>query len=413
MRLGFLLVQLAGLCSQTAAPLNAPTKADSLLRLLPSAEWEATFWASDDAKHLLTLTPAAIADLVPAQAGLRWCACPACYATEQEEPLQWSPRAPAVVTCRKCGVKLPNDDYPAKVAPGPGVPPVVPEEAVEVAQYRFHKYPFHTLPAERQRYPDERVYLTARRDYAAREWLFKAALYAATQYHRQRTSASRDPRLAQACATIVLRYAQVYPTYAVHTDQPGRPPVFQSATLRPPYRAGFTTCKGDWQGCLDVPIPLLLAYAVIRDDPAVASVARELKVENARAQIEEKLFRAAAHFTLGHPSEMSEKELCAARGILLTGWLLGDVALTEHGEKRLCAYVRHEFAPQAEAPCDRAELMRVTQALKTWIAPIYADNPAEPTQATLAWAFAQASALDPGRADPLVNQAKQPIPPPR
>ncbi|MBV8316283.1 MAG: hypothetical protein JOZ53_15185, partial [Planctomycetaceae bacterium] len=80
---------------------------------LPDA-WEARFWADPGVKALLALDAKALADLVPVQAGVRFCRCPACDADEADDPLAWSVAKPQVLTCRRCGVVVPNDTYPAK-----------------------------------------------------------------------------------------------------------------------------------------------------------------------------------------------------------------------------------------------------------------------------------------------------------
>src|SRR5258705_10466024 len=56
---------------------------------LPAA-WQARFWADARAKKLLALDARAIAELVPVQAGLRFCRCPGCGALEAENTLTWS-----------------------------------------------------------------------------------------------------------------------------------------------------------------------------------------------------------------------------------------------------------------------------------------------------------------------------------
>jgi len=181
---------------------------------LPDA-WEARYWAEPDTKALLALEPKDLAALVPSQAGLRYCRCPKCDATEADDTLAWSPRKPAVVTCTRCGISVPNDDFPGLVDGQ------IPEETIEVLPGVLHKYPYHNVDPVRQAYPAERLYLAAKRDYEARESLAKAALYAAVRYHEQ-PAAKKDPALARLACVLLLRFAQVYPAYAVHYDQPGR-----------------------------------------------------------------------------------------------------------------------------------------------------------------------------------------------
>lgn len=315
---------------------------------LPDA-WEATFWASPNARALLRLSPRAIADLVPTQAGIRFCRCPACDAPESEDPLGWSVEHPESLACRRCGAKVPKEKEKGKgkakendskgEETGKGgkedeKPKTDAEDAVEVLPGVIHKYPYHEVEPEHQRYPEERLYLAAKRDYQVREFLSKAALYAAVRYHEQ-PSGRKDVALARASATILLRFAQVYPAYATHFDQPESPKYFDKADLPPPYRRGYRTAKWDWSGSLDVPLNLVIAYALLRDDPALVEAGRLLREPEPARAVERDLFRASAEFVRRQPEEYTEAALQADRGILAVGRLLDDPTLTRDAVARL------------------------------------------------------------------------------
>ncbi len=320
-----------GLGPAEPAPSHGPFDAFDL----PDA-WQDRFWASPGAKALLALEPKALADLVPVQAGLRYCRCPGCDAGEAEEPLAWDVGKPKVLKCRKCGIAVPNDEFPAK-ADGK-----IPEEAIEVLPHVIHHYPYHVVEPEHLRYPDERLYLEAKRDYEAREFLSKAALYAAVR-SRGPSHAPEAPKLARIACVLLLRFAQVYPAYAVHYDQPGRPKFFQQANLTPPYRRGYQTAKWDWTGALDVPMNLVIAYALVRDDPAMAEAGRLLKELNPRLAIERDLFHASAEFVRAQPEEYNEMSLLAYRGMLAVGELLGDPALVDEAQGRFAGFAERGF----------------------------------------------------------------------
>ena len=146
-----------------------------------------------------------------------------------------------------------------------------------------------------------------------REFLAKAALYAAVRHHEQ-PAGRKDPALARLACVLLLRFAQVYPAYATHFDQPGQPKYFQPADLPPPYRRGYRTAKWDWTASLDVPLNLVIAYALVRDDPALAEAGRQLDDANPSRTIERDLFRASAEFVRRQPEEFSEVSLQAYRG---------------------------------------------------------------------------------------------------
>ena len=135
---------------------------------LPDA-WEDSFWASRNAKALLSIDLKAVADLVPAQAGVRFCRCPSCDATEADDTLDWSIATPKALKCRRCGATFPNDKVPAHEDKKP-----IPEDVVDVLPGISHKYPYHDVEADKQLYPGERLYLAAKADDRAREFHSKS-----------------------------------------------------------------------------------------------------------------------------------------------------------------------------------------------------------------------------------------------
>ena len=332
-------------------------------RFLPPAEWQERFWAGADAQALRKLDRKALVELVPTQAGLRYCRCPGCGAGELAEPLGWSLRKPEVVTCKQCRASYPSEAVPAK-----DKDKKVPEEAIEVVPGTIHKYPYHVPEAEAQQVPDERLYLAARRDHEAREFLAKAAFYAAARSHAAPDGA-RDPDDAAIAAVLILRFAQVYPKYALHLDQPGRPKYFEPAHQPPPYRRGYMTAKWDWTGSLDVPINLVLAYALIRDDPAVAEAGRILKDPHPARTIEDGFFRATAKFSRDQVEELSEQALQVDRGLLAVGRLLDDPDLLAEATRRVGALAgRGFFYDGLWRGGDAATHRRVLGLLDAWIA---------------------------------------------
>jgi hypothetical protein len=337
-------------------------------------DWQARFWADPAVKGLLTLEAKDLAALVPLQSGVRFCRCPACDAAEAEDPLGWSIAKPDVLTCRHCGVTVPNDTYPAKDEKDKKVP----EETVEVLPRLTHHYPYHVVEPAKQRYPDERLYLAAKRDYEARQFLAKAALYAALRYHNAGPTA-KDPALARMASVLILRFAQVYPAYATHYDRLGSPKLFQQADLPPPYRRGYQTGKWEWTASLDVPLNLVIAYALVRDDPAIAEAGRLLGDPHPTRTIEHDLFRASAEFVRLQPEEYSEMSLQAYRGLLAVGRLLNDPALIHEVLARLNGFAERGFYHDGLwRQGDAAAHRRILQMIDGWLDRLlagYADPP--------------------------------------
>ncbi|WP_169976732.1 heparinase II/III family protein [Tautonia rosea] len=333
------LIVLAGLgvaaISQAQSVADLPDADPFALFSLP-APWQDEFWSDPDVEALLALEPQAVADLVPSQAGFYFVRCPACEAQETGETFSWSVRSPELLTCRNCEASFPNDTIPTKVNNA------IPSQAVEVLKGVTHQYPYHLVEGNRARYPQERIYLDAKRDDLARTFLARFALYAAIR-HRDAIPEDRDPKVATLAAVILLRFAQVYPEYAVHFDHPSQPKFFQPANLKPPYREEFRSAKWDRSGALNVPMNLVIAYAILRDDPAIGEAGTLLGEPEPRRVIEEEFFRASAQFLLGHPDPHDEQSLYAARGLLAVGHLLDDPKLRSAGLRTLDALARRGF----------------------------------------------------------------------
>lgn len=339
--------------------------------------WREQFWAGDDAKAVLALDSKAVAALVPEQAGLRFCRCPACPATEEDDTLSWSLSAKDVLKCRRCGATFPNDTIPAKKDNK------VPEERVEVRPGLFHVYPYHLVPPETQHYLDERIYVGAKRDYEAREWLSKVALYAAMNARELRGDPAARPFARVGC-DLLIRFAQVYPNYATHYDQPNEPKFFLPADLPPPYRVDYKTAKWDWTASLNVPLNLAIAYAILRDDPAMDAAAKALNIADPKRLIERDLFRGSADFVASQPQGNGESALIAARGILAVGRLLDDADLMHRGVLQLSRLASQSFSNDGRwIEGDDQAQRRVLAMLDGWIDRLlsgYSDRPGTPTR---------------------------------
>jgi len=301
-------------------------------------EWQDQFWAGAQAQALLKLPPKELVDLVPVQSGLKWCACPACGESEKVDPLAWSIEKPKVVVCRKCQGEFPNDTYPT---PNPA-DKKIPTEKIEVFPGVVHSYPYHAVLVEKASFADERLYLEAKRDYEARRFLAKAALYAAVRWGEQEPG-KRDPQLSRIAATLLVRFAQVYPAYAMHNDQPGMAKQLQPARVAPPYRRGYQTGKWEWNGSLETPMNLVLAYSLIRDGADWAEAGGLVGCENPRRAIEEDFFLATAELSARQPDEFNEDALHVYRGLLGVGKLLGRDDLTGDALARVEEFTRRGF----------------------------------------------------------------------
>ena len=319
----------------TPAPVAMPGDT-AFHSIIPPEEWREAFWKSPSAQALLKLSPKEAADLVPVQSGLRFCRCPACGASEAEDPLVWSVEEPKTLKCRKCEVVVPNDEFPAKVNN------VVPEVRIEVVPGVWHAYPYHVVGPEKQAYVEERLYLDAKRDYEARAYLSKAAFYAAASWRSEEPS-KRDAKYADLARALILRFAQVYPNYADHFDQPGAPKHLLPAQVAPPYRRNYQTGKWEWNGALEVPMNLVLAYAMLRDDPGWKETGELLACAKPAQTIERDFFLATAEFARAQPEEFTEDSLHVYRGMLAVGRLIENRELVQAALVRIDEFTRRAF----------------------------------------------------------------------
>jgi len=333
-----LTLWLGAALSSPSASLGQPAAADGpgFGAVSPPEEWREAFWKSPSAQALWKLSPKEAADLVPVQAGLRFCRCPSCGASEANDTLVWSAEEPKTLKCRECEVVVPNDAFPAKVNGA------VPEEKIEVVPGVWHAYPYHLVGPEKEAYVEERLYLNAKRDYEARAFLSKAAFYAAASYWSEEPS-KRDPKHASLARALILRFAQVYPNYADHFDQPGKAKHLLPAQVAPPYRGGYQTGKWEWNGALEVPMNLVLAYASLRDDPGWKETGDLLGCPNPAQTIERDFFLAAAEFARAQPEEFAEDSLHVYRGMLAVGRLVEDRDMVRAALVRIDEFTRRSF----------------------------------------------------------------------
>jgi hypothetical protein len=341
---------------------------------------------------LVALSPSELASRVPTQAGLRYARCPSCFAVDVDEPLAWSADEPDALKCVRCGTAFTGLSKPAEAKPtaAAGTDPV------EVRPGVVHKYPFWTIDPAQALFPEEKAHLAARRDFKAREWLAKAALYAATASRPDAAAKPAAPNAqgapgpaeaARAAATLVIRFAQVYPDYASHLDLPGRPKDLGPARPIPPYRRGYATGKWTDSGADDVPLNLLIAYAIVRDAPAWDEAARgqNLDPDEARRIVEEDLFRASAAFVRNQPEETSEASLTVYRGMLAVGRLLDDPLLVHESIARLAMFAERGFSHDGLwRGGDGAAHRRVMAQVDGWLDRLlagYSDPPSAPMPA--------------------------------
>ncbi|MCK5802450.1 MAG: heparinase II/III family protein [Lentisphaeria bacterium] len=242
------------------------------------ADKQAVADARERVRYVLSLDVDQVRALVPtASGGVYFTDCPNCdHGTQDHGRFDWSPEKPERLTCRGCGATYPgNPDYPD-------------DQFIEVAApkgtHRFHYY---------ERPDGYRIFLRAHADWWAKDWLEKQARDLAELYH-----ATGGAAYARRAADILVRFAEVYPGYAVIYDYPHRQKQFASWTVQyiegvPPYR----TSKWSWWAIMDISIPLTAAYDAIRGWDGLA----EMAGGDAARMIEEDLLGGMVRYNLGTP----------------------------------------------------------------------------------------------------------------
>lgn len=235
---------------------------------------------------LLALTEEELVALVPVQSGIWYTDCPNCDgATQDRGNWNWTPSDPKRITCRDCGEKFPgNERYPdvgqIEVS-APGGP---------------HVYPYWERSGDQYR-----IFFRAHVDALSREHMDQACRDLARIY-----AATGDEQIARRAALILLRFAEVYPGYALSYDYPFRAKAFwpHDATEinHPVIRSSpDRLSKYHWWRYVEISQPLVEAYDALRHWPPL----KEMDEGRAVQRIEEDLLTAMVDFALGYPDALS------------------------------------------------------------------------------------------------------------
>lgn len=251
-------------------------------------------------QYIQTLTLEQIRDMVPTRSGgIYFTSCPNCdYGAEEAGCFNetWNPRHPQQITCKGCGQTYPdNKQYPD-------------DQYIEIdrpdgGKHRFHYY---------EREDGYRFWFREHAAYWAREWLQKQArdlgeLYALTG----------DERYALLTATILTRFAEVYPGYAYRFDYPFKQKVFAPYTQNrvPGVPGDYRTARWTWWAYMDIPLPLIKAYDHIEGWPGLDA----LSAGTARQRIEQDLLAHLVEFVLGYPDDMTNMSMGIWRNAIYAG----------------------------------------------------------------------------------------------
>ncbi|MCC7491067.1 MAG: heparinase II/III family protein [Fimbriimonadaceae bacterium] len=266
------------------------------------------------------LSPAALRQLVPTQSGLFFVGCANCSGGKQEDQLDWDLHAPGQARCRYCGHRYPSPQYPTSgverhVAPN--------GETVE--------YPYW------QNAKGYRHFFEARRDYQQREFLERQALALA-----QLAFVQPDPAVATLAVTLLDQFAAVYPRYCFHYDYPFQPKVIYDGQVPPEqFRSNFRTARWYWWAYADVPVALLRAYDLLRDDPAWEALPQGAAA--ARRRFEQEFLQVACEQVLANREDYGNMSPVLWWNLVAAGRVLGEPRYVHEPLQRLQRLMATQF----------------------------------------------------------------------
>jgi hypothetical protein len=193
---------------------------------------------------VMSLSEAQTLAAVPEQSGICFTDCPNCdMSTADMGHFAWKPTDPANIVCKDCGAVYPgNSKYPDN-------------QVLDVRSINgTHHYPYYTRP------DGYRIYFKAHADFLGRAYMAKACANLAELYWL-----TKDEQFARRAAIILIRFAQVYPGYALHYDFPDdqkKIAPYDSATLTP--QEPPRTAKWSQWAYLDISQELTRAYDILR-----------------------------------------------------------------------------------------------------------------------------------------------------
>ena len=251
---------------------------------------------------LLALSEKELARLIPDRSGFRFVDCPNCEGGAEENQLSWSIEDPDRVFCQFCNMRFPNEAYPEN-----GVMRVTNPRG-EVQEYPYWEAPFPPpaeLPGPLSHIePDRkyRHYFRAKGWYVARMYFSDAAYQLGQLYHL-----TGNPAFARRAASILDRFAQVYPGYCARFDAPFRPKVVFEGNRTFPYPVSpYLAAKWDYWAYGDIPSNLIFAYDLVRESGQVD--------DEMRRRIEDDLFRGSVGFVRSYPITLSNMDPAILRG---------------------------------------------------------------------------------------------------
>jgi hypothetical protein len=232
-------------------------------------------------EYVLTLSEEDMLAIVPEQSGIYYTDCPNCETGAQDRAnWEWIPQKPHHIKCKGCDAVYPNN------------PKYRDNEYIAVEAPRGeHRYHYHERP------DGYRIYFRARADYLARDYIAKACRDLAELYWT-----TKDEKYAHRAATILIRFAEVFPGYAYKFDYPFRQKKFSPYTRdRIEGVPNYRTSRWSTWAYADISRELLQAYDILRFWPGLD----EMDGGEAKRKIENDLLGAMVQFVMAFKESYS------------------------------------------------------------------------------------------------------------
>jgi len=260
--------------------------------------------------YLMSLSEEEMTAIVPRQSGIFFTDCPNCDTGAQDYvEWQWDPRQPHRIRCPGCGAVYPdNPDYPDDqyiAVPAPG------------GEHRYYYY---------ERPDGYRIFFRAAADYKAADYMARRCRDLANLYWT-----TKQDEYARRAALILVRFAEVYPTWANKLDLPFRQKIFvPHSQKRIPGAPEYRTSCWSWWAYMGISRDLLEAWDAVRLWPGLDALAPD-----ARARIENDLFTDMVELVMGFKETYSNMSPAMWRNIIYAGRVLDRPQWVAEALKRI------------------------------------------------------------------------------
>ena len=272
-------------------------------------------------ERIRSMDEAAVIALVPLQSGFNYVDCPNCTGGRQENQLAWSLDHPDEVFCKFCQHRFPSSKFPMNQA-----------VTVQTPLGRKVEFPYW---ADASGY---RHFFQSKRDDEVRIFLAQQARDLADLY-----LLTRDESHARRSAVILDRFAEVYPNWCYHYDYPFRQKEIYSGAVSPQeFKSGFRTARWTWWAYMDIPLPLVQAYAAIRESHALKQLSTERGLD-VEARIRRDLFRSSCEQVLANEDPLSNMSPRAWQSLIVAGRVLSEPKFVHESVRRLRRLVESQF----------------------------------------------------------------------